>query len=730
MKTLHKRRWVCEREVCGQARGVGRAVWGFRSCVVRRFGITYLAVLRLLATVPPAVRSLSVSRDGRGLDSGLGTGSDVMSSKRCWRMGMGGGSLVQAKLIGTTARIGFVLITAIAMLAVVLPITPAAAVTVRTVSSDRVLGDLRVDRLDIRANNRVIRGNVLKLPAGASNLELRPSLARGTAVGLETMPSLSATQLRRGAVAGINGGYFVDRPTGVPNGLYVERGRMVAGDSSMRQSALPLGRAVAGFTPDGTLVADRLQVTLSLDVPAAGLSGIAINEINRMPRIAESLTHAISGELILYDTNYGSAFHVPQGAMVLIVDELAVGSSGRVSGVVRERRGPRSQPGNVSVAEGTSVLLAYGSAVPRVAEINVGDEIGVTTTIGPSARFPTTGFRIDDWNQVRSAIPGAGLLIRDGRISSGTSMGQEGVNHHGTARARTAVGQRSDGTTLLLTLDETAGSQGATLFQLAQIMAELGAQNAVAMDGGGSTHMTINGRTHNSPSHSGRGQSSAWFVYAPRPEAPRAMEQACPASSVPAAPFTDHGHSVHAEAIACLAWWQITGGVTDTQFVPGRDISRDQMASMLARWIDEVAARGDGRALPRSAPLPFVDVDPNNVHADAIARLSNVEVIRGRSATSFDPAANVTRAETATLLRRAIDYVTTSALPTGRDVFVDDNHSAHESSIDQLAAIQVVGGTGGFSYRPGDAVSRAAMASMVMRASDYVVAEGLTTPPR
>ena len=614
-----------------------------------------------------------------------------------------------------------VVLTALATLAVFAPVPAAEAVTITTTSSDRVLGDLTVDRLQIRINGRTVRGDLLHLPDGAPDLELRPRLAQGTAVGLETMTSLSRTERSRGAVAGINGGYWVPRPTGVPNGLYVERGRMVAADSSLR-SGLPAGRAVAGFRQDGSLVADRIRVHQHLDIPSMGIEGLEIDELNRQVRTSGDLTHEVDGELLLFDTRYGPAFHVPGGSVLLVVDDLELASSGRVTGVVRERRTPTSD-GRWQPPEGTSALLAYGTAIPKLTGIDPGMEIGVTTTVAPF------NGAAGDWDSLRSAVPGAGLLVREGSISSGALMSSEGVNHASLQRARTAVGQKPDGTTVLLTIDETGGSSGVTLFELAQIMSAMGVRNAVAMDGGGSTAMTINGYLRNSPSHVSRGHSSAWFVYAPRPPASRGVEAACPSGSVPSGAFEDISATVHAAAIDCLAWWQVTGGVTATRYAPAQGVTRDQMASFLVRWMDGAAERGDVAPLPTSTSHPFTDVGSDNVHAAAIARLSSAEIIRGRTETTYDPRAVVTRAETATLLRRALEHLQGSQLPPGRDTFTDDNASVHEPSINQLSQLQIVGGTGGFSYVPNDPVSRAAMASMVMRASDWLVSEGRTTPP-
>jgi hypothetical protein len=118
------------------------------------------------------------------------------------------------------------------------------------------------------------------------------------------------------------------------------------------------------------------------------------------------------------------------------------------------------------------------------------------------------------------------------------------------------------------------------------------------------------------------------------------------------------------------------------------------------------------------------------VHAQSIARLDQAGILTGRSATSFQPGAPVSRAQTATLVKQALEYVAGTPLPAGRDTFIDDNGSVHETSIDVLAGVGVVAGTGGFSYQPSVPVSRGAMASLIMRGSDLAIERGLTTTPR
>lgn len=80
---------------------------------------------------------------------------------------------------------------------------------------------------------------------------------------------------------------------------------------------------------------------------------------------------------------------------------------------------------------------------------------------------------------------------------------------------RTAIGQRADGTLLLLTADgRQAGMEGANQRDMANIMQTYGAVNAANLDGGSSTTMVLNGKIINKPCslYGPRYLNTAWLV--------------------------------------------------------------------------------------------------------------------------------------------------------------------------------------------------------------------------
>ncbi|SMC24748.1 Exopolysaccharide biosynthesis protein [Clostridium acidisoli DSM 12555] len=83
-------------------------------------------------------------------------------------------------------------------------------------------------------------------------------------------------------------------------------------------------------------------------------------------------------------------------------------------------------------------------------------------------------------------------------IENGTEI--KGLQYQG-ANPRTAIGQKSDGSIILLTIDGRQGLEaGATIEDVQQTMKEEGVLNAVNLDGGASTTMYYDGKVINSPS--------------------------------------------------------------------------------------------------------------------------------------------------------------------------------------------------------------------------------------
>jgi exopolysaccharide biosynthesis protein len=114
-------------------------------------------------------------------------------------------------------------------------------------------------------------------------------------------------------------------------------------------------------------------------------------------------------------------------------------------------------------------------------------------------------------------------ILRDGEIVAGDAATVEGtISHNAEMRdPRSAIGFSRDSATLfLLTVDgRSENSGGVTLVELARLMRQVGAWQAMNLDGGGSTTMVIDGAVVNVPSDNTgeREVGNALFVVRKRP---------------------------------------------------------------------------------------------------------------------------------------------------------------------------------------------------------------------
>lgn len=200
------------------------------------------------------------------------------------------------------------------------------------------------------------------------------------------------------------------------------------------------------------------------------------------------------------------------------------------------------------------------------------------------------------------------------------------------------------------------------------------------------------------------------------------LPDACPTDRLAPGTFADiDPGSIHWRAVVCAAGWGIVEGRPDGTFGPQEAVRRDQAASYLAR-----AAAGLGAELPPGGDA-FAD-DDNSVHEPSIDRLAAAGITEGRADGTFEPAATMTRGQMATFLQRLAAEAGVE-LVAGPNAFADDEGSVHAPAIDALHAAEVITGRLDGTYGPGDQVSRAQLASSLMRLVDLGVAQGLAEPP-
>ena len=211
----------------------------------------------------------------------------------------------------------------------------------------------------------------------------------------------------------------------------------------------------------------------------------------------------------------------------------------------------------------------------------------------------------------------------------------------------------------------------------------------------------------------------------------RDIDDACPPEMVTDANFSDIDDNVHQKAIDCIAFYGITEGTSPGTYSPELAVPRDQMASFIARLIEQVdpgelEAVDDGtNAFPCTSAV--TDLTPANVHYDAIQLLADAGVVHGGPggipSDCYGPERMVTRAQMASYINQAEEFLG-HEITTNLNFFVDDEDSVHEDNINAIASEEIAVGVGDARFQPGELIRRDQMASFLARKLDYLVERG------
>lgn len=255
-------------------------------------------------------------------------------------------------------------------------------------------------------------------------------------------------------IGGINADFF-SFSDGVPTGLFVDNGRVITSTD---------WEAAVGFMADGSaIIGDPVS-----NIVVSGDSGkIAVFDYNKtrttrglclLDRYYSDTTHFGSpGQSIVMEYDDFSTLKIGQPITLTVVDKVSGSSS-------------------FAIGENQMVLSRRDdcTSMPWV-DFQVGERVTIT--------FETNDSR---WGDVVYAVGGKNL------ISNGT-ISTSGIDSGTSAVARSAVGVKSNGSVVIYEVDgaQSSYSKGLTASQLASELTSLGCVSAVALDGGGSSAMTI-----------------------------------------------------------------------------------------------------------------------------------------------------------------------------------------------------------------------------------------------
>lgn len=329
--------------------------------------------------------------------------------------------------------------------------------------------------------------HILRFSPGANGLTMRPEVAGGKVYALPAdkgRETVTEMVKRTGAVAGINADFFPF--TADPLGAMVREGEIFSRPDP-RRSLMAWGEHSAVFT----------RLNWSAKAVVGPDRFITINGLNE----------ECGENQVVLSTNAAakSLASAPCIHLVLRVEEGKwAPTSKREAAVERVVEGEAE----LTVEPGYVVLTGRGSRVTELRSIAAGTKLTID--------MQTVGV---DWRIYKHVVSGGPNLLTKGKVDiSAEPEGFKGgfeTNRH----PRTALGRNAQGDIFLVAVDgRQSMSVGATLEELASIMAKLGCSDAINLDGGGSTAINVGGLTLNRPSDgTERKVANAVLIFAEKP---------------------------------------------------------------------------------------------------------------------------------------------------------------------------------------------------------------------
>jgi hypothetical protein len=136
-----------------------------------------------------------------------------------------------------------------------------------------------------------------------------------------------------------------------------------------------------------------------------------------------------------------------------------------------------------------------------------------------------------------------------------------------------------------------------------------------------------------------------------------------------------------------------------------------------------------GVDLPDDPDASWPDVT-GGPHQLAIEQLTDLGIIQGRDGGDYGPLDEVTRAQMASFIVRSLELILERDLSAPPSTFTDIAGSTHRENIDVAASLGIAEGRNATTFAPNDDVRRDQMASFIARSLQVLDDEGVELTPR
>ena len=306
--------------------------------------------------------------------------------------------------------------------------------------------------------------NVLTAPRPGGLYSLQPVLSNELVQGAEKLTAIEQRLSGSATTAGINGD--ITAAGGRPDGFLIRNGAIDHGPRTARTSI--------GIDTGGNLRLDRLSL---FGFWQGAKTRRAFTLLNEPPT---------AGATTLYTPAWGPSTPASAGSVAVVLepfpaaapDQDLVGTSIQVV-----------PGGAATIPPDGAVLVGRGAAGTALqTEAPVGQQVHVQLRLLP------------DWTAggVTNGLGGGPLLVENGKpvFKAGESIP---ILDLALREPRAAVGQRADGSVVMVTVDGGLPGSGMTNFELAQTLVRLGAVTGAALSSGPTAGMAFDGHLLSSP---------------------------------------------------------------------------------------------------------------------------------------------------------------------------------------------------------------------------------------
>ena len=329
---------------------------------------------------------------------------------------------------------------------------------------------------------------VAKMSRHEPTLHFEVALANAQVLGKESVRSMANRRNQRGdrrVLVAVNGGFGVLGDMrgygGVLENLHIQDGELITQPTDTE--------ACFGVTESGEFLSSPVEMKASIQI---GKDMLPVGCINQ---------RRLDGcQVTLYTPRLGESTRTNRRrGREVIISGLSLPLTPNYKHPYRVE--DVSQDGNSLIPRDGAVLwISTRLKNQSISQFNAGANGTLTLSLSPP-----------EWNQVRHAIGGRLRLLKNGEINETLEEMHTAEKRHTPGKRssvlnlshepRTALGYNAD-TLFLVVADgrQPKYSTGLTLYELASILIELGATEAINLDGGSSSTFVVNDAVINKPS--------------------------------------------------------------------------------------------------------------------------------------------------------------------------------------------------------------------------------------